>query len=111
MFTTPVHNAQVLPLTPSPWIKVKRKQHSYVEFEGVLDKQSRRILKFKEYDALKIQKRFDVVEARAITAAGVLYDGVIDQNADVVTDIQDFPNSTLPSGFSRLSMPLLMLKI
>ena len=37
-----------------------------------------------------------VITARVITAAGVLDDGVIDQNADVVTDIQDFPISTLP---------------
>jgi len=96
MFTTPVRNEQVLPLAPSPWIKVKRKQRSYVEFEGVLDNQSRRTLKFAEYDAVKLQKRFDPVAARVITAAGVLDDGVIDQNADVVTDIQDFPISTLP---------------
>ena len=96
MFSTPVRNEQVLPLAPSPWIKVKRKQRSYVEFEGVLDKQVRRTLKFAEYDAVKLQKRFDQVAARVITAAGVLDDGVIDQNADVVTDIQDFPISTLP---------------
>ena len=96
MFSTPVRNEQVLPLAPSPWIKVKRKQRSYVEFEGVLDKQVRRTLKFAEYDAVKLQKRFDQVAARVITAAGVLDDGVIDQNADVVTDIHDFPISTLP---------------